>query len=106
MSERVELFRRRVSENPDNPLFKFSLGQTLFNERNFIEAEKCFRICLKERSDWMLALLLHGRCLIELERPEEASEVLRQAAQVACDQNHEDPEREARTLLEQLESAS
>ena len=51
----------------------------------------------------MLALLLRGRCLIELERNEEARETLRLAVQAARDQDHEDPEREACALLEQLE---
>ena len=103
MTERVEMFRRKVSENPENPLFRFSLGQALFNEGSFAEAEKSFVWCLKKRSDWMLALLLRGRCLIELERTEEAKTTLRLAVQVAREQDHEDPEREAIHLLEQLE---
>ena len=51
----------------------------------------------------MLALLLRGRCLIELGRIEEAKTTLRLAVQVAREQDHEDPEREAINLLEQLE---
>ena len=103
MSERVELFRRKASENPRNTLFRFSLGQSLFDEGKFAEAEEFFRLCIENRSDWMLALLLRGRCLIELERNEEARETLRLAVQAARDQDHEDPEREAFALLEQLE---
>ena len=102
MSERVDFFRRKASENPENTLFRFSLGQSLFDEGKFDEAEESFRLCIENRSDWMLALLLRGRCLIELERNDEARETLRLAVQAAREQDHEDPEREAFALLEQL----
>jgi hypothetical protein len=39
-----------------------------------------------------------------LERFDDAIDALRLAVKAAVEQNHEDPEREARVLLEQLES--
>lgn len=104
MGERVELFRRKLKGNTDNLLFRFSLAQALFDEAEFSEAEETFRLCLEEKEDWMLALLFRGRCLIELERFDDAIDALRLAVNAAVEQNHEDPEREARVLLEQLES--
>ena len=104
MVERVELFRRKLEGDTSNLLFRFSLAQALFDEGEFFEAEETFRLCLEEKQDWMLALLFRGRSLIELERFDDAIDALRLAVKAAVEQNHEDPEREARVLLEQLES--
>jgi tetratricopeptide (TPR) repeat protein len=104
MDERVELFRRKLEGDPCNLLFRFSLAQALFDEGGFSEAEETFRLCLEEKQDWMLALLFRGRCLIELERFDDAIDALRLAVKAAVEQNHEDPESEARALLEQLEA--
>ena len=104
MGERVEVFRRKLEENAENLLFRFSLGKALLDEGGFSEAEEIFRRCLEEKQDWMLALLFRGRCLIELRRPSDAIDALHLAVKAAVDQHHEDPEREARVLLEQLES--
>ena len=104
MGERVELFRRKLEGDSSNLLFRFSLAQSLFDEGEFSEAEETFRLCLEEKEDWMLALLFRGRCLIELERFDDAIDALRLTVKAAVEQNHEDPEREARALLEQLES--
>ena len=104
MGERVELFRRKLEGDSCNLLFRFSLAQALFDEGEFLEAEETFRLCLEKKQDWMLALLFRGRCLIELERFDDAIDALRLAVKAAVEQNHEDPEREARVLLEQLES--
>ena len=105
MSERLEIFRRKVEESPRNSLFRFSLGQALFENDNFEEAEKEFFTCLEDREDWMMALILRARCLIELGRAEEAKQCLRDAVLAARNQNHEDPEREATELLQRLEGA-
>ncbi len=104
MGERVEVFRRKLEENAENLLFRFSLGKALFEEGEFSEAEDTFRRCLEEKQDWLLALLFLGRCLMELRRSDDAVDVLRLAVKAAADQNHEDPEREALALLEQLEA--
>ena len=102
--DRLEQFRRKAKENPDNLLFRFSLGQALFDAGDFSEAEEHLHLCLEQRSDWMVALLLRGRCLMELKRDEEAAETLRGALQAAREQHHEDPEQEALALLAQLET--
>jgi tetratricopeptide (TPR) repeat protein len=104
MGERVDTFRRKLEENAENLLFRFSLGQALFEEGEFSDAEETFRLCLEEKQDWMLALLFRGRCLIELKRSDDAIDALRLAVKAAVEQHHEDPEREARALLEQLEA--
>ncbi len=103
--DRLEQFRRKTEENPGNPLFRFSLGQALFEAGDFAEAEGHLQRCLESRPDWMVALLLRGRCLMELKRKAEAEEALRLALQAAREQNHEDPEQEALALLAQLETS-
>lgn len=104
--DRLEQFRSKTEENPDNLLFRFSLGQALFDAGSYSEAETHLQRCLDSRPDWMIALLLRGRCLMELKRGAEAKDTLQGALQAAREQNHEDPEQEALALLAQLETTS
>lgn len=98
----VERFQVLVAKQPDNELYRFSLGQAQFNAGDLAAAEAELRTCCDKRADWMVPRILLGRTLIELERRDEARAVLTEALDLATAQEHEDPESEVRALLAEL----
>lgn len=100
---RSEIIRQRLEKDPHNPLFRFSLGQALFQEERWEEACEHLNFCVAHRADWMMPRILLGKALLELKRPQEAKPVLEEALQLAIEQNHEDPADELRKLLASLE---
>ena len=99
MTARSELFREKVAANPANPLFRFSLGQALFEEGDFAGAIPHLETCAAARDDWMLPRILLGKSLIEEGRAEAARPVLEDALKLAVAQHHDDPAAELRALL-------
>ena len=95
-------FHKLVEANPDNELFRFSLGQALMEEKQEAPAIEAFDQCLAKKPDWMVASIFKGRCLLTLKQNDEAKAELQKALQLAIDQHHEDPEVEVRTLLSTL----
>jgi len=69
-------FKDLVSRNPNNELFRFSLGQALMEEGHPIEAIEAFSYCLEKKPDWMMAAILKGKCLLAANREAEAIPVL------------------------------
>ncbi|MFP4166460.1 MAG: molecular chaperone DnaJ [Opitutales bacterium] len=102
MPAKSDIFRPKVEAQPDNILFRFSLGQALFDEEACEEAIPHLHKCAEARNDWMLPRILLGKALLNLERPEEARSVLEEALRLAIEQNHEDPAKEVRELLSDL----
>ncbi|HKK17326.1 MAG TPA: molecular chaperone DnaJ, partial [Opitutales bacterium] len=85
--KKSEIFRPKVEANPDNMLFRFSLGQAL-NEEG--ETEACIEHlekCSNSRADWMLPRILRGKALLETGQREAAEPVLRQALELAVSQH-------------------
>lgn len=103
MKPRSEFFRTKVQESPENPLFQFSLAQSLFEEGNYIEARAPLEFCLQKQKEWMMARILYGRTLLELGETKYAREQLIEALQLAEEQHHEDPAEEILQLLEEIE---
>ena len=80
-------------------MFRFSLAQALVAEGRGTDAVEHFRYCVEKKADWMMARILLAKLLIQLGRRGEARPLLEEALRLATEQNHEDPEREIRTLL-------
>jgi predicted Zn-dependent protease len=99
---RVEHFQSLVARQPQNEMFRFSLAQALAAEGRAEEAATHFRFCVDAKPDWMMAWILLGKLLLQLDRKAEAKPVLQSALDLAISQNHEDPERELRALLADL----
>lgn len=97
-----ERFQKLVEANPDNELFRFSLGQALMDENQATSAIAAFDLCLAKKPDWMVASIFRGKCLLVLKQNEDAKSELQKALQLAIDQHHEDPEAEVRKLLSTL----
>src|SRR6185369_11165145 len=99
MASRTEQFQALVAQQPQNPLFRFSLAQALASEGRVTEALPHFQFCVASRADWMMPRILLGKLLLQLGRSEEAKPLLIDALRLAVEQQHEDPERELRALL-------
>jgi predicted Zn-dependent protease len=103
VASRVEQFRALVQGQPDNELFRFTLAQALIAEGNGPEAVPHLEYCAAKKSDWMMPRILLGKQLLALGHKAEARVVLEQAWHLALEQHHEDPEREIRALLADLQ---
>lgn len=101
---RSEHFATLVASQPENELFRFSLAQALVSEDRQAEAIEQLEFCAARKADWMMPRILLGKSLLALGRREEARRRLEEALSLAIEQNHEDPERELRALLEELGS--
>lgn len=99
---RLEQFQSLVAQQPENELFRFSLAQALQAAGQAEEAREQFAFCIGRKPDWMVAHILLGKLLLEMERPEDARPILERALELALEQHHEDPERELRALLSDL----
>lgn len=84
-------------------LFRFSLGQALYDEGAINEAIPHLRICTDSRDDWMLPRILLGKALLVNKANNEAKTVLQHALELAISQHHDDPAEELRQLLEDLD---
>ncbi len=101
MASRIAQFQTLVTQQPQNPLFRFSLAQALAGEGRASEAIPHFEFCVASRADWMMPRILLGKLLLQMGRPQEAKPLLNDALRLAVDQQHEEPERELRALLDE-----
>lgn len=102
MSERVEMWKAQVAEDPDNELSRFSLAQALYAEKLWAEALEQYEAALARKQDWMVAVIQRGQCLIRLGRAAEAKEALLAGKQLAMTQGHKGPQEEIDQILEDL----
>ena len=102
MNPRSAHFADLVARQPDNELFRFSLAQSLLAETRPAEALAHLQFCADKKPDWMMPRILLGKALVGLGRRTDAKLWLDQALALALAQNHEDPERELRAMLQEL----
>lgn len=98
-----DLCKERVAKDPHNPLFRFSLGQALFDEQAYEEAIEHLIFCAQGREDWMMPRILAGKAYLETGATAAAKPLLQEALQLAIEQKHDDPAAELRLILEDLE---
>lgn len=102
VSRRSDTFAALVTRQPDNELFRFSLAQALVAELRYVDAVEHYKFCVQKKADWMMPRILLGKLYLELGRNPEARLQFQEALRLAVDQQHEDPERELRALLNEL----
>lgn len=100
---RSEIYKERVAKDPNNQLFRYSLGQALFDEEQYEESLDHLQFCLNNRDDWMMPRILLGKALIETGQAEAAKPILADALKLAEQQNHDDPAAELRAILADLD---
>jgi predicted Zn-dependent protease len=103
MASRLEQFAALAAREPKNELFRFSLAQALVAEGRSAEALPHYEYCVARKSDWMMPRILLGKLLLQLGRRDDAQPLLTDALRLAIDQHHEDPERELRALLVEMQ---
>lgn len=99
---RSEIFQKKVDQAPQNPLFRFSLGQAFFEEGKFTESIPHLEFCAQSKDDWMMARIILGKALLEIDQNEQAKPILEKALQLAHEQHHEDPAEELTQILATL----
>jgi len=102
MIPRSETFRALVESDPSNPLFRFSLGQALFQESNFPAAVEHLHKAAEGKIDWMMPRILLGKTYLHLAQKNLAQIAFQEALKLAVAQGHEEPEAELRQLLSTL----
>jgi len=97
-----EIFQPKVEANPDNMLFRFSLGQALYDEGQTEASIPHLQRCADSRDDWMLPRILLGKAMLQHGQNEAAKPILETALQLAVVQHHDDPAAELREILSDL----
>ena len=97
-----DIFRPKVEAKPDNMLFRFSLGQALYEEGNTQDAIPHLEKCAESRDDWMLPRILLGKALLQNGQNEAAKPILEKALDLALIQHHDEPAAELRDILADL----
>lgn len=101
-AKRSETFGPLVARQPDNELFRFSLAQALVAEHRLLDAVEHYTFCVAKKPDWMIARIHLGKLYLDLGKRAEARIQLQDALKLAIDQAHEEPEKELRALLAEL----
>lgn len=102
LAERIAQFRKMATDDPENELGHFRLGQLLLEDGQFEEAIKAFRRTLELSPHFSKVFQLLGKCLIQLQKNSEAVEVLRQGIEVADERGDHLPREEMARMLTDL----
>jgi predicted Zn-dependent protease len=97
--KKSEIYMPKVQAQPDNMLFRFSLGQALYEEGSVSESIPHLQRCVDSQVDWMLPRILLGKAFLQSGETERAKPILENALQLAIEQNHEGPEGELREII-------
>jgi predicted Zn-dependent protease len=100
---KLDQLAEKVSQYPDNLLFRYSYAQGLFKADQLIESIEQFKICTEGRPDWMISL---AEAQISAGLDKEAVQSLVTTIDLARKQEHDDPLEEASNLLASLKSQS
>lgn len=102
LQDQISQYRKMASEDPDNELGHFRLGQLLMEDGQLEEAVRSFRRTLQLSPHFSKVFHLLGSCLGKLNRREEAVQVLREGYAVADQRGDQVPREAIAKLLVQL----
>ncbi|MDQ8207246.1 tetratricopeptide repeat protein [Coraliomargarita sp. SDUM461003] len=103
--KKSEIFLPKVAAKPDNMLFRFSLGQALYDEGDTAAAIPHLQKCADSRDDWMLPRILLGKAMLQNGQTSAAKPILEDSLQLAIVQHHDEPAAELRNILADLADA-
>jgi tetratricopeptide (TPR) repeat protein len=99
LQDRITQFRKMASDDPDNELGHFRLGQLLAEAGDHAEAAKSFERTLELSPGFSKVFQLLGQSLMKLGRKEQAIEVWTRGWQVADERGDKMPRDEMARLL-------
>ena len=102
LQERIAQFRKMATDDPDNELGHFRLGQLLMEDGQYEEAVKAFQRTLELSPQFSKVFQLLGSSLIKLGRRDDAVKVLRDGFAVADERGDNIPRDEMVKLLVSL----
>jgi Fe-S cluster biosynthesis and repair protein YggX len=102
LPDRIVQFRKMASDDPDNELGHFRLGQLLMEDGQLEEAVQSFRRTLELSPHFSKVYQLLGACLSKLNRQPEAIQVLREGFAIADARGDNIPRDEMVKLLVQM----
>jgi len=102
LQDRIAQFRKMATDDPDNELGHFRLGQLLMEAGQDDEAVRSFRRTLELSPQFSKVYQLLGTCLIKLGRQDEAVGLLQEGFAVADERGDNIPRDEMAKLLAQL----
>src|ERR671914_541803 len=76
LQERIAQFRKMATDDPDNELGHFRLGQLLMEDGQYAEAAKAFERTLELSPQFSKVFQLLGECLVKQGQKDKAVEVL------------------------------
>src|SRR5262249_29214200 len=83
LQERIAQFRKMATDDPDNELGHYRLGQLLMDDKQFDEAVQSFRRTLELSPQFSKVYQLLGQCLLQQGKKAEAIQALKQGAEGA-----------------------
>jgi tetratricopeptide (TPR) repeat protein len=102
LEERIAQFRKMASDDPDNELGHYRLGQLLKEAGQLDQAAQSFRRTLELSPQFSKVFQLLGECLIQADKKDEAIQVLTEGFGIADERGDNIPRDEMAKLLVQL----
>lgn len=103
--ERIAQFRKMATDDPDNELAHYRLGDLLLKAGQFEDAAASFRRTLEISPQFSKVYQLLGQCLASLGRPKEAADVWTTGFGVADERGDHMPRDEMARLLREMGEA-
>src|SRR5436305_10117159 len=102
LQEKIEQFRRMATDDPDNELGHFRLGQLLLEDGQFEDAARSFQRTLVLSPAFSKVYLLLAQCQLKLNRRDEAVGTLREGFKIADQRGDKMPRDDMAKLLAEL----
>ena len=99
LAEKIAQFRKMATEDPDNELGHFRLGQLFMEDNQPAEAVKSFERTLELSPQFSKVFQLLGECFIKLDLKDKAIEVLTKGWQNADEKGDRLPKEAMEKLL-------
>jgi len=81
---RLETLRRIAAQRPDDPFPRYGVAMELRREGQLDEAVAAFAVLEGSAPDYVPQYLMHGQLLLELERAEDARQVMERGLAIAA----------------------
>jgi Fe-S cluster biosynthesis and repair protein YggX len=102
LAERIAQFRKMASDDPDNELGHYRLGQLLMEDHQYTEAIRSFRRTLELSPQFSKVYHLLAQCLLHNDQRKEALDVLRYGFDIADERGDNMPRDDMARLLVEL----